>query len=62
MGDRPTTADIRPTDTSGHPGRSAGRDTVLDLGAHAFLGLEADRWGDAGGVEMVIGGNACSAG
>ncbi|MGI5390892.1 NADP-dependent oxidoreductase [Streptomyces sp. CA-251251] len=41
-------------------GRSADRDTVLDLGAHAFLDLEADRWEDAGQVDVVfdvIGGD-----
>ncbi|MGZ3119680.1 NADP-dependent oxidoreductase [Streptomyces sp. H62] len=41
-------------------GRSADRDTVLDLGAHAFLDLEADRWEDAGRVDVVfdvIGGD-----
>ncbi|MET8563815.1 NADP-dependent oxidoreductase [Streptomyces flaveolus] len=41
-------------------GRSADRDTVLGLGAHAFLDLEADRWEDAGQVDVVfdvIGGD-----
>ncbi|MEV6805637.1 NADP-dependent oxidoreductase [Streptomyces sp. NPDC051132] len=41
-------------------GRSADRDTVLDLGAHAFLDLAADRWEDAGPVDVVfdvIGGD-----
>lgn len=41
-------------------GRDADRSTVLDLGAHAFLDLEADRWEDAGQVEVVfdvIGGD-----
>ncbi|MER7378050.1 NADP-dependent oxidoreductase [Streptomyces lanatus] len=41
-------------------GRSADRDTVLDLGAHAFLDLGADRWEDAGQVDVVfdvIGGD-----
>ncbi|MFE5393021.1 NADP-dependent oxidoreductase [Streptomyces sp. NPDC056568] len=41
-------------------GRSADRDTVLDLGAHAFLDLEADRGEDAGQVDVVfdvIGGD-----
>ncbi|KQW03819.1 NADP-dependent oxidoreductase [Streptomyces sp. Root369] len=41
-------------------GRSADRDTVLDLGAHAFLDLEADRWEDTGQVDVVfdvIGGD-----
>ncbi|MET7434199.1 NADP-dependent oxidoreductase [Streptomyces flaveolus] len=41
-------------------GRSADRDTVLGLGAHAFLDLEADRWGDIGQVDVVfdvIGGD-----
>ncbi|MEU0227590.1 NADP-dependent oxidoreductase [Streptomyces sp. NPDC006284] len=41
-------------------GRSADRDTVLDLGAHVFLDLEADRWEDAGRVDVVfdvIGGD-----
>jgi NADPH:quinone reductase-like Zn-dependent oxidoreductase len=41
-------------------GRSADRDTVLDLGAHAFLDLEADGWEDAGRVDVVfdvIGGD-----
>ncbi|MET7690287.1 NADP-dependent oxidoreductase [Streptomyces sp. NPDC005483] len=35
-------------------GRSADRDTVLDLGAHAFLDLEADRWEDTGQVDVVF--------
>lgn len=42
-------------------GRFADRDTVLDLGAHAFLDLEADRWEDTGQVDVVfdvIGGDA----
>ncbi|MFF7550976.1 NADP-dependent oxidoreductase [Streptomyces canus] len=41
-------------------GRSADRDTVLDLGAHVFLDLEADRWEDTGQVDVVfdvIGGD-----
>lgn len=41
-------------------GRSADRDTVLDLGAHAFLDLEADRWEGTGQVDVVfdvIGGD-----
>ncbi|KOV76420.1 NADPH:quinone reductase [Streptomyces sp. NRRL WC-3723] len=41
-------------------GRSADRDTVLGLGAHAFLDLEADRWEDIGQVDVVfdvIGGD-----
>lgn len=41
-------------------GRSADRDTVLDLGAHAFLDLEVDRWEDTGQVDVVfdvIGGD-----
>ncbi|MFG1665232.1 NADP-dependent oxidoreductase [Streptomyces sp. Y7] len=41
-------------------GRDADRSTVLDLGAHAFLDLEADRWEDAGQVDVVfdvIGGD-----
>ncbi|MEU1479952.1 NADP-dependent oxidoreductase [Streptomyces sp. NPDC005760] len=41
-------------------GRSADRDTVLGLGAHAFLDLEADRWEDTGQVDVVfdvIGGD-----
>ncbi|MFE9171831.1 NADP-dependent oxidoreductase [Streptomyces kebangsaanensis] len=41
-------------------GRSADRDTVLDLGAHAFLDLAADRLEDAGEVDAVfdvIGGD-----
>lgn len=41
-------------------GRSADRDTVLDLGAHAFLDLETDRWEDTGQVDVVfdvIGGD-----
>ncbi|MEV5173710.1 NADP-dependent oxidoreductase [Streptomyces flaveolus] len=41
-------------------GRSADRDTVLGLGAHAFLDLEADRWEDVGQVDVVfdvIGGD-----
>ncbi|MEU9480905.1 NADP-dependent oxidoreductase [Streptomyces sp. NPDC048191] len=41
-------------------GRSADRNTVLDLGAHAFLDLGAGRWDDAGQVDVVfdvIGGD-----
>ena len=41
-------------------GRSTDRDTVLDLGAHAFLDLEADRWEETGQVDVVfdvIGGD-----
>jgi NADPH:quinone reductase-like Zn-dependent oxidoreductase len=41
-------------------GRAADRDTVLALGAHAFLDLEADRLEDAGEVDVVfdvIGGD-----
>ncbi|MEV6162158.1 NADP-dependent oxidoreductase [Streptomyces sp. NPDC052052] len=41
-------------------GRSADRDAVLALGAQAFLDLEADRWEEAGPVDVVfdvIGGN-----
>ncbi|MFF9768869.1 NADP-dependent oxidoreductase [Streptomyces sp. NPDC014636] len=41
-------------------GRSADRNTVLDLGAHAFLDLEADALEDAGQVDVVfdvIGGD-----
>jgi NADPH:quinone reductase-like Zn-dependent oxidoreductase len=41
-------------------GRSADRDTVLDLGAHTFLDLEGDRWEDTGQVDVVfdvIGGD-----
>ncbi|KUM84772.1 MULTISPECIES: NADP-dependent oxidoreductase [Streptomyces] len=41
-------------------GRSADRDTVLDLGAHTFLDLEADRWEESGQVDVVfdvIGGD-----
>ncbi|MFJ4953810.1 NADP-dependent oxidoreductase [Streptomyces sp. NPDC088760] len=41
-------------------GRSADRDTVLDLGGHAFLDLENDRLEDAGQVDVVfdvIGGD-----
>ncbi|MEV7738162.1 NADP-dependent oxidoreductase [Streptomyces sp. NPDC088921] len=41
-------------------GRSADRDTILDLGAHTFLDLEADRWQDTGQVDVVfdvIGGD-----
>ncbi|MFI9810259.1 NADP-dependent oxidoreductase [Streptomyces sp. NPDC052301] len=41
-------------------GRSADRNTVLELGAHAFLDLEADRLEDAGRVDVVfdvIGGD-----
>jgi NADPH:quinone reductase-like Zn-dependent oxidoreductase len=35
-------------------GRSADRDTVLDLGAHAFFDLEAGRWEDVGQVDVVF--------
>ncbi|MFG2356467.1 NADP-dependent oxidoreductase [Streptomyces sp. NPDC048521] len=41
-------------------GRAADRDTVLALGAHAFLDLETDRLQDAGEVDVVfdvIGGD-----
>jgi NADPH:quinone reductase-like Zn-dependent oxidoreductase len=41
-------------------GRSGDRDTVLGLGAHAFLDLEADRPADVGQVDVVfdvIGGD-----
>ncbi|MET8770277.1 NADP-dependent oxidoreductase [Streptomyces sp. NPDC004658] len=41
-------------------GRAADRDTVLGLGAHAFLDLEADRLEEAGQVDVVfdvIGGD-----
>jgi NADPH:quinone reductase-like Zn-dependent oxidoreductase len=41
-------------------GRSADRDTVLALGTHTFLDLEAGRLGDAGEVDVVfdvIGGD-----
>ncbi|MFJ5269675.1 NADP-dependent oxidoreductase [Streptomyces sp. NPDC088358] len=41
-------------------GRSAARETVLALGAHAFLDLETDRLEDAGQVDVVfdvIGGD-----
>ncbi|MFG2076836.1 NADP-dependent oxidoreductase [Nonomuraea maritima] len=41
-------------------GRAADRDTARDLGAHAFLDLQADRLEDAGGVDVVfdvIGGD-----
>jgi NADPH:quinone reductase-like Zn-dependent oxidoreductase len=41
-------------------GRGADRDTVLDLGAHAFLDLETDRLEDTGQVDVVfdvIGGD-----
>ncbi|MGW3667035.1 NADP-dependent oxidoreductase [Streptomyces sp. NPDC005141] len=41
-------------------GRAADRDTVLDLGAHAFLNLETDRLEDAGQADVVfdvIGGD-----
>lgn len=41
-------------------GRSTDRDTVLALGAHAFLDLEAGRLKDAGEVDVVfdvIGGD-----
>ncbi|BCL32117.1 hypothetical protein GCM10017557_69760 [Streptomyces aurantiacus] len=42
-------------------GRAADRDTVLELGAHTFLDLEADKWEEAGQVDVVfdvIGGDA----
>ncbi|MGW5328058.1 NADP-dependent oxidoreductase [Streptomyces sp. NPDC004014] len=35
-------------------GRSADRDTVLDLGAHAFLDLGGDRWEETGQVDVVF--------
>ncbi|MFJ8544003.1 NADP-dependent oxidoreductase [Streptomyces sp. NPDC093586] len=35
-------------------GRFADRDTVLGLGAHAFLDLEADGWEDAGRADVVF--------
>ena len=35
-------------------GRAADRDTVLGLGAHAFLDLEADQLEDAGEVDVVF--------
>ncbi|MGV9252210.1 NADP-dependent oxidoreductase [Streptomyces sp. NPDC003697] len=41
-------------------GRAADRETVLDLGAHAFLDLENDPWEDAGQAHVVfdvIGGD-----
>ncbi|MEU0031344.1 NADP-dependent oxidoreductase [Streptomyces sp. NPDC006335] len=41
-------------------GRSADRDTVLELGAHTFLDLEADSWEDTDQVDVVfdvIGGD-----
>ncbi|MDH6565578.1 NADPH:quinone reductase-like Zn-dependent oxidoreductase [Streptomyces sp. SAI-117] len=41
-------------------GRAADRDTVLELGAHTFLDLEADKWDEAGQVDVVfdvIGGD-----
>ena len=41
-------------------GRAADRDTVLGLGAHPFLDLEADKLEDAGEVDVVfdvIGGD-----
>ncbi|MFF7241748.1 zinc-binding dehydrogenase [Streptomyces collinus] len=41
-------------------GRSTDRDTVLDLGAHVFFDLKADRWEEAGPVDVVfdvIGGD-----
>ncbi|MFJ8005223.1 NADP-dependent oxidoreductase [Streptomyces fagopyri] len=41
-------------------GRSTDRETVLALGAHAFLDLGTDRWEDAGQVDVVfdvIGGD-----
>jgi NADPH:quinone reductase-like Zn-dependent oxidoreductase len=41
-------------------GRSADRGTVLELGAHTFLDLEADSWEDTDQVDVVfdvIGGD-----
>ncbi|MFD5631882.1 NADP-dependent oxidoreductase [Streptomyces sp. NPDC127072] len=41
-------------------GRTTDRDTVLDLGAHAFLDLKTDWWEDAGRADVVfdvIGGD-----
>jgi NADPH:quinone reductase-like Zn-dependent oxidoreductase len=41
-------------------GRAADRDTVLALGAHAFLDLDTERWQQAGEVDVVfdvIGGD-----
>jgi NADPH:quinone reductase-like Zn-dependent oxidoreductase len=35
-------------------GRTTQRDTVLDLGADAFLDLQQDRWEDAGQVDVVF--------
>jgi NADPH:quinone reductase-like Zn-dependent oxidoreductase len=35
-------------------GRAADRTTALDLGAHAFLDLQADRLEDAGHVDVVL--------
>jgi NADPH:quinone reductase-like Zn-dependent oxidoreductase len=35
-------------------GRAAHRETVLRLGAHAFVDLEADRLEDAGAVDLVL--------
>lgn len=35
-------------------GRTADRDVVLGLGAHAFLDLETDRWQDSGQVDVVF--------
>lgn len=35
-------------------GRAADRDTVSDLGAHAFLDLDADRLEDVGQVDVVL--------
>ncbi|MFJ4835775.1 NADP-dependent oxidoreductase [Streptomyces sp. NPDC088747] len=35
-------------------GRAADRDTVLELGAHTFLDLEADKWEEAGQVDVVF--------
>ncbi|MFF9363900.1 NADP-dependent oxidoreductase [Streptomyces griseoluteus] len=35
-------------------GRAAHRDTVLDLGAHAFLDLDQDRWQEAGQTDVVF--------
>ena len=35
-------------------GRTADRDTVLDLGAHAFLDLETDKLEDVGEVDVVF--------
>ncbi|GHA70924.1 NADPH:quinone reductase [Streptomyces tauricus] len=41
-------------------GRAADRDTALELGAHTFLDLEADKWEEAGQADVVfdvIGGD-----